>query len=281
MNKNGLILINKKIGVTSRSVDNFIMKKFSTKKVGHLGTLDPFAEGLLVIGLNEGTKVLPYVIDEPKIYEATFLFGKETRTLDNTSEIINEAPVPKLTKNEITQVLQGFVGKITQIPPLTSAIKVDGVPLYKYAHKGIEKEVPEREVMIYAIELLHYEEPELTLRISCGSGTYIRTLGNDIAKKLGTVATTIKLKRTNIGSFSLKNANDLEDEQFNIIAPCSALSHIKSIEVSKDDAKKIKNGIAVSIPSKENLLLAIYDNKLLAILERKAENYVVKRGFNL
>ncbi len=283
MAMNGLILINKDKGMTSRLVDNKIMRHFKTRRVGHLGTLDPFAEGLLIIAINEGTKVLPYLEDDTKTYIATFELGIETSTLDNTSEVIKKMEVPKLTKSEIEAALVSFLGEIDQTPPLTSAIKVDGVPLYRYAHKGIKKEVPKRKVYIHKIHLLSYEAPFLEIEVTTGKGTYIRTLGKDIALKLGTIATTIKLVRTKNGQFKVEDAQKIDDiNNLRIIPIDKALGHLIFIDVNKTQKEDIRNGKTIMLARLEPLLVAIYEEKVLAILERSGPQlYKVKRGFNL
>lgn len=283
MAMNGLLLINKDKGMTSRSVDNKIMRHFKTRRVGHLGTLDPFAEGLLIIAINEGTKVLPYLENDTKTYIATFELGIETSTLDNTSEVIKKIDVPKLTKSEIEAVLVSFLGEIEQTPPQTSAIKVDGVPLYRYAHKGIKKEVPKRKVYIYKIRLLSYEAPFLEIEVMTGKGTYIRTLGKDIALKLGTIATTIKLVRTKNGQFKVEDAQKIDDiDNLRIIPIDKALGHLISIDVDETQKEDIRNGKVIMLSRLEPLLVATYERKVLAILERSSPQlYRVKRGFNL
>jgi tRNA pseudouridine55 synthase len=283
MAMNGLILINKDKGMTSRLVDNKIMRHFKTRRVGHLGTLDPFAEGLLIIAINEGTKVLPYLENDTKTYIATFELGIETSTLDNTSEVIKKIDVPKLTKSEIEAVLVSFLGEIEQTPPQTSAIKVDGVPLYRYAHKGIKKEVPKRKVYIHKIRLLSYEAPFLEIEVMTGKGTYIRTLGKDIALKLGTIATTIKLVRTKNGQFKVEDAQKIDDiDNLRIIPIDKALGHLISIDVDETQKEDIRNGKVIMLSRLEPLLVATYERKVLAILERSSPQlYRVKRGFNL
>ena len=283
MAMNGLLLINKDKGMTSRSVDNKIMRHFKTRRVGHLGTLDPFAEGLLIIAINEGTKVLPYLENDTKTYIATFELGIETSTLDNTSEVIKKIDVPKLTKSEIEAVLVSFLGEIEQTPPQTSAIKVDGVPLYRYAHKGIKKEVPKRKVYIHKIRLLSYEAPFLEIEVMTGKGTYIRTLGKDIALKLGTIATTIKLVRTKNGQFKVEDAQKIDDiDNLRIIPIDKALGHLISIDVDETQKEDIRNGKVIMLSRLEPLLVATYERKVLAKLERSSPQlYRVKRGFNL
>lgn len=279
MKNSGIILINKPKGFTSRQVDNYLMNRYETKKVGHLGTLDPFASGLLVIALNEGTKILPYLKDEPKVYIATFKLGEETSSLDYTEEIIKTLEIPHLTEKEITPVLQRFIGKITQYPPRYSAIKVEGKPLYHYVRKGIPKDAPPREVTIFDIKFISYEEPLLTVEVTCSRGTYIRTLGKDIAYELGTTASTLNLKRTHIGKFNLDNANELTDENYNFIDIKEALLPMKSIELTDDEAFKVKNGAKVRLHANNKRLLAIYNDEPLAILEKKDNVYITKRGF--
>lgn len=280
---NGVFLIDKDCQITSRKVDNLIGKKFSIKKVGHVGTLDPLATGLLMVAVNEGTKVIPYLEDSRKEYIATFKFGLLTTTLDLEGEVVSDITPELISQASLEKVIQSFHGVITQIPPLTSAIKVNGVPLYKYAHKKIDVDVPPREVEIFSVELIDYNFPEFSIRTFVSSGTYIRTLGNDIAHKLGTVATTTKLRRTRVGNFSVNQAKTLENvSRFDIINCSDALPHIPSVSIDKNQLEAVKVGATITINSQSNRVKILDEDRLLAIYEQiEGQTYRCLRGFNL
>lgn len=280
---NGVFLIDKERQITSRKVDNLIGKKFSIKKVGHVGTLDPLATGLLMVAVNEGTKVIPYLEDSRKEYVATFKLGLLTTTLDLEGEVVSDITPEIISQASLEKVIQSFHGVITQIPPLTSAIKINGVPLYKYAHKNINVDVPPREVEIFSIELIDYNFPEFSIRTFVSSGTYIRTLGNDIAHKLGTVATTTKLRRTRVGNFSVNQAKTLENvSQFDIINCGDALPHIPSVLIDKNQLEAVKVGATITINSQSSRVKILDEDRLLAIYEQiEGQTYRCLRGFNL
>ena len=280
---NGVFLIDKECQMTSRKVDNLIGKKFSIKKVGHVGTLDPLATGLMLVAVNEGTKVIPFLEDSRKEYIATFKLGLLTTTLDLEGEVVRDITPHIITKEKLENVLQSFQGVITQIPPLTSAIKVNGVPLYRYAHKNIDMDVPPREVEIFSLELIDYNFPEFSIKTLVSSGTYIRTLGNDIATKLDTVATTTKLRRTRVGNFSINQAKTLENvTQFDIIKCGDALPHIPSILVDKNQLGAVKVGATITLNSQSYRVKVLDGDRLLAIYEQiEGQTYRCLRGFNL
>lgn len=280
---NGVFLIDKECQITSRKVDNLIGKKFSIKKVGHVGTLDPLATGLLMVAVNEGTKVIPFLEDSRKEYIATFKFGLLTTTLDLEGEVVSDITPELISQASLEKVIQSFHGVITQIPPLTSAIKVNGVPLYKYAHKKIDVDVPPREVEIFSVELIGYNFPEFSIKTFVSSGTYIRTLGNDIAHKLGTVATTTKLRRTRVGNFSVNQAKTLENvSRFDIINCSDALPHIPSVSIDKNQLEAVKVGATITINSQSNRVKILDEDRLLAIYEQiEGQTYRCLRGFNL
>lgn len=280
---NGVFLIDKDCQITSRKVDNLIGKKFSIKKVGHVGTLDPLATGLLMVAVNEGTKVIPFLEDSRKEYIATFKLGLLTTTLDLEGEVVSDITPELISQASLEKVIQSFHGVITQIPPLTSAIKVNGVPLYKYAHKKIDVDVPPREVEIFSVELIGYNFPEFSIKTFVSSGTYIRTLGNDIAHKLGTVATTTKLRRTRVGNFSVNQAKTLENvSRFDIINCSDALPHIPSVSIDKNQLEAVKVGATITINSQSNRVKILDEDRLLAIYEQiEGQTYRCLRGFNL
>ncbi|HKM02405.1 MAG TPA: tRNA pseudouridine(55) synthase TruB [Bacilli bacterium] len=280
---NGVFLIDKDCQTTSRKLDNQVGRKFSIKKVGHVGTLDPLATGLMLVAVNEGTKAIPYMEDSSKEYIATFKLGLLTTTLDLEGEVVRDDVVKEFSKDDLLATIDSFLGKITQIPPLTSAIKVDGVPLYKYAHAKIDFDVPPRIVEIFSIELLDYQHPNFTIKTSVSSGTYIRTLGNDIAHKLHTVATTINLRRTKVGNFKIEDAKKLENvESFDIINIDKFLAHIPTVILDENQGKLALVGAQILLESDEERVQVIYDGKLLAIYQKIEEQaYKCLRGFNL
>lgn len=212
----GIIVINKEKGCTSHDIVYKIRKMFNTK-VGHTGTLDPNATGVLPILLGKGTKISKYLIEHDKEYEVVLQLGVKTTTADEEGEIIEEKEVLKesLEQLEIERILKSFIGKIKQMPPKYSAIKVNGKKLYEYARKGQEVEIKPREVEIYNIEItnIQKEKKQIEFKVSCSKGTYIRTLCEDIAEKMRTVGYMKELKRTKVGNFNIKQAITLEQLQ--------------------------------------------------------------------
>lgn len=277
---NGIFLINKEANWTSFDICAKIRRMFNTKKVGHSGTLDPFAEGLMIVCLGQATKIIPFLEHYNKTYEATIKLGEETDTLDNTGNIIDKKEVLDYSLEEINQVLNSFLGKSQQIPPMYSALKHDGVPLYSLAREGIEIERAARDIEIYNIELIEYQKPFLTFKCQVSKGTYIRTLAKDIASKLSTVGHLVKLKRTNIDKFDLsmaKNVNDLTiNDSFSIV---NILSNLEKIKVNKEMEMKIRNGSKLSLKGEDIILLVDENDNALAIYEKKEDgNYYSKRG---
>lgn len=199
------LLIDKPSGPTSHDMVDFVRRLVGIKKVGHAGTLDPFATGLLILGIGRATKKLGEFVGLDKVYEATVRLGATSDTYDRTGKI-NVLKDKNITTEEIKSVLQKFTGQIEQIPPMFSAKKVAGKKLYELARKGIEIERKPINVTIFENTILDYQYPKLVLRISCSSGTYIRSLAHDIGKVLGTGAYLEELRRTNIGHFDVKNA---------------------------------------------------------------------------
>lgn len=280
---NGVFLIDKDCQTTSRKLDNQVGRLFGIKKVGHVGTLDPLATGLMLVAVNEGTKAIPFLEDATKEYVASFQLGRLTTTLDLEGEEVLNQDVTKLSHDSLETTLRSFLGKITQIPPLTSAIKVDGVPLYKYAHKNIKFDVPAREVTIFSIELIDYIHPIFTIKTTVSSGTYIRTLGNDIAHKLGTVATTVKLRRTKVGNFHVDAAKNLENLCENdIIGLGQLLSHIPTALVDESQLRRVQVGAKIELIDAAERVKIVHEDKLLAIYQKiEEQTYQCLRGFNL
>ncbi len=279
----GIIVINKEKGCTSHDIVYKIKKMFNTK-VGHTGTLDPNATGVLPILLGKGTKISKYLIEHDKEYEVVLQLGVKTTTADEEGEIIEEKEVLKesLEQLEIERILKSFIGKIKQMPPKYSAIKVNGKKLYEYARKGQEVEIKPREVEIYNIEItnIQKEKKQIEFKVSCSKGTYIRTLCEDIAEKMRTVGYMKELKRTKVGNFNIKQAITLEQlqEKENIkIITIEEMFKDKE-EIILEDSKIILllNGVKMNIEkpkgiyriyNKQNKFigLGIVQNKILKI----------------
>ena len=209
--KNGFLLIDKESDFTSRDVCNIIAKIFDAKKVGHAGTLDPFATGLLIVGINNATKALTYIEGQYKTYEATLLLGVKTSSGDHTDEIVDSQPVPSFTKDDIETAFKSLLGEIEQTVPITSAVHVNGRKLYQYAHLNQEVELPTRTIEVKELELLSFNEKEIKFRTTVSKGTYIRVLGETIAEKLGTVGHLTSLRRTKILDIDVSNAKTIKE----------------------------------------------------------------------
>ncbi len=217
---NGIIIINKEKGYTSNDVVQ-IVKKIFKEKVGHTGTLDPMATGVLPLLVGKGTLISKYLINHDKTYTATLKLGKKTDTGDITGTVIKEQKIDEkqqLQENNIKKVLESFIGKQLQVPPMYSAIKVNGKKLYEYARKGQKVDIGPREITIYKMELIDIkkEQQEIIFKVSCSKGTYVRTLCEQIAERLGTIGTMSNLNREQVGDFEIKNAitiNELKESQ--------------------------------------------------------------------
>ncbi len=279
--ENGIVLLDKDAGVSSRDVDDALEKLFHTKKVGHLGTLDPFATGLLVIGLNKGTKFLPYLDDSKKSYIATLKLGFHSSTGDPEGEITAGDPVPELTKEGIAQVLYSFVGKSEQLPPMTSAIKVNGEALYKAAHRGEEVERKKRAIEIYSINLISFEKNEIVFTTTVSRGTYIRVLGEDIAQVLKSVGYLTTLRRLSIGDFRLDLAKKLSDLTENdVMDPTLFIHTMKHIEIDEADLDRVKNGAPMTLAQDygEKVLLVLHENAIAVYARTRDAFYHSERG---
>jgi tRNA pseudouridine55 synthase len=203
---NGLLVVDKPEGITSLDVVREIKHRLGVKKVGHIGTLDPFATGVLPVAINEGTKLVPFLKESPKEYEVTLKLGEETTTDDWTGEVVTKQAWEGIQRETVEALFWTFLGKTHQTPPMFSAIKMQGKPLYRLARKGIEVERKEREIEIYKIQMVGMELPLVRFNVSCSKGTYIRTLGRDMGRKIGCGAHLICLRRTRSGSFTLEQA---------------------------------------------------------------------------
>lgn len=272
--KDGILVINKPKNMTSREVVNIACKKLNTRHIGHTGTLDPIATGVLVLGVNEGCKVIDLLTQEDKIYEAKVLVGVETDTLDITGNILNEYNIENLTSDDIEKALSKYRGKYNQEVPKYSAIHVNGKRLYEYARNNIEVELPKREVEVFDLVLKSFEKCDNRYTFSIIShvskGTYIRSLIRDIGLSLGYPCTMMELTRVKQGAFTIDQAVDLDDINIDkILSIDKALTNLNSITVDNDTAKKVLNGAVLDLNvNNDKVLILNSNNELLAIYER-------------
>lgn len=247
---NIIINLNKDKDITSQEAVTKAKRLFKVRKAGHAGTLDPLATGVLLVCLNEATKITGYLTDLDKEYLAVLKFGEATDTFDGEGRIVRQIKDFNISMSEIKRVIQMFIGDIEQTPPIYSAIKLDGKPLYELARKGVEVKINPRKVSIYSIEFLDYEPPLLTIKVSCSKGTYIRSLCNDIGNALGVGAHLTELQRTRIGHFTIENSAKIKElpaknEALHTID--YALRHLPEIKFADADLRKVKNGNSVKV----------------------------------
>ena len=276
---NGCIIVDKPEGYTSRDIVNIIGKKFKTKKVGHTGTLDPMATGVLVVCINNGLKLVELLTNHDKEYIAKVRLGIETDALDITGTTIKEDKnILKYSKEEIEEVLKKFIGKTMQTVPKYAAIKVDGKKLYEYARNGEEVELPTREIEIYDFKLASsVKDNEFYIKCHVSKGTYIRSLIRDIGYALGTYATMVELERTKLGEFGLENTYTLEDIRYGVYSITSIEDSVNlpKVVVDKEVEKKIRNGMVLDKFFDDDMAMIVSnDNELVAIYQRIDNNKV-------
>lgn len=270
---NGILIVNKPKGYTSRDIVNIISKKLNTKKVGHTGTLDPIAEGVLVVPIGRALKISELLTSEKKEYIAKVILGYETDMLDITGKEIKRN-IPNVDKDKLIEVLNSFIGKYNQEVPMYSAVKVNGRKLYEYARSNIQITPPSKIVEIYSISLLEgpiYKDNtvEFTMKCEVSKGTYIRSLIRDIAYKLSTYGTMKELIRTKQGSFLLEDAFTLEDiqkDKYKLLSIKEALPNIKITKIDDKTLKQVKNGMVLDKFFEEEIsLLVDKDGREIAI----------------
>jgi tRNA pseudouridine55 synthase len=247
---NIVINLNKPKNISSQQAVIRIKKLFAAKKAGHAGTLDPIATGVLLVCLNEATKITRFLSDLNKEYIVKLKFGERTDTCDSTGRILEKRECLSLKEANIRKALKNFMGPIKQIPPMYSAIKIKGQPLYKLARRGMEIKRSQREVDIYGIDLISFEQPYLHLKISCSKGTYIRTLCDDIGRVLDVGAHMVSLERTSIGNFSIKDSASIEELKWREDVRYSidtAISHIDEIILDEESYYRAKKGMPVIV----------------------------------
>lgn len=207
----GFLVIDKPPGITSHDVVAMLRAVLGIRKIGHTGTLDPFATGVLAVAIGSATRLIQYLDEDLKVYDSLLVLGQATETGDPEGEVIREAPVPSTDAAAVQTVLDGFRGQRMQKPPMHSAVKVNGRPLYSYARAGETVEVPARLIRVDSIALMGWQAPHLRVRITCGKGTYARVLAEEIGEALGSVAHLIGLRRERSGPFHIQNALSLEE----------------------------------------------------------------------
>jgi tRNA pseudouridine55 synthase len=269
----GIVLLNKPVGLTSNTALQRVKRIFNALKAGHTGNLDAPATGLLPICLGEATKITPFLLDADKEYIARIRFGARTDTADAAGNVTETRPVPPLNDALIDRALSRFHGEIEQVPPMFSALKVDGQRLYRLAAQGMSVERAARTVHIRALERLALTDEYLEIRVCCSKGTYIRTLAEDIGAALGTVAHVLTLHRSRVGPFRVENALTLEelDERAQtgeaaldacLIAMDKALEHLPAVELGVDASHFILHGQAVRASAGQSeQILRLYDDR--------------------
>lgn len=267
----GILVINKEKGYTSRDVVNKVSKILGTKKVGHTGTLDPLATGVLVLCIGKALKVVELLIDHDKEYIAKFKLGIDTDTLDITGKVLNTCN-KKVTKEDLLNALNKFQGLIKQEVPKYSAVKVNGKKLYEYARNNIEVKLPIKEVNIYKLELLDYNEDNMEVTIACrvSKGTYIRSLIRDIGNSLDTYATMTELERTKLGTYDINNSytlSDIEKGNYKLLDVEDIYSENQKMIIDDENLlRKIKNGMVLDkFYDGKNKMLLDKNKNLIAI----------------
>ena len=272
-----IINVCKEKNMTSRDVVNIISKHLHTKKVGHTGTLDPLATGVLIVCTNHDTKLVDILTSKNKEYIATMRLGIQTDTGDITGNIIKRATY-KVTKDQIIKVLNNFLGSSTQTVPIYSAVKINGKKLYEYARNGEEVTLPTREINISSIELLDYHDDLIKFKVTVSKGTYIRSLIEDIGKTLQTVATMEDLVRTKQGNYKIEDSYTLEDiknDNYKPIPLNIVLKDYHTYNLNATEYFKVKNGSKMLLNIDDKIVTLLYNNKPIALYRKENDIYRV------
>ncbi|MDH3202953.1 MAG: tRNA pseudouridine(55) synthase TruB [Myxococcales bacterium] len=292
---NGILLVDKPAGCTSHDVVQRVRKAIQQRSVGHAGTLDPLATGVLVVAIGEGTKLVPYLQSEDKRYEVTIALGAETDSLDADGTVTERAEVPLLDRERVYETLAQFVGRHSQEAPKLSAIKVGGIPLHRRARRGEDVQAPIREVVLLEASVEGVGPDELRLKIHCGKGFYVRSLARDLARALGTVGHVTRLRRTASGSFDLSQALDggsiteeaVADHLIPVSEACGALTRVDLLETGVEHARHgrriatqdISGGAWREAATHQPLALFGPDGEVVALGRRQDDGVCVVRGF--
>lgn len=244
----GILVIDKPAGVTSHDVVSKMRRAFQTRRVGHAGTLDPLATGVLVMAIGPATRFLQYLPLEPKEYVATIKFGESTNTYDSDGEVTAVRPVPEDLEGALVSVFPDFTGDVEQLPPMYSAVKKDGKPLYAYARKGEEVERETRTIYIEELELVKVEGDTAEIRMICSGGTYVRTFAHDVGEMIGCGGHVTRLVRTLVGKFSLEKAVSVEEASVENLIPLSeALTPLPLVELNEVQVGYVRQGRQVVV----------------------------------
>ena len=267
--KSGIVIINKEAEMTSQTVVSKVKKKLNCKKAGHIGTLDPLATGVLPVLLNDATKLSKYLIEHDKTYVATVKLGIKTDTADSEGEIIENQEISDLDKKFVYDILKSFEGKQKQAPHRYSAVKINGRKLYEYSRKGEKVDIPKRDIEIYSIKLLEFDndEKEITFEVSCSKGTYIRVLCEDIAEKLGTIGYMKNLKRTKVDKFCIENAVKIDDLKEEDIISVEELfeNNLKRLELNNRKLELFLNGVMLTFHEEDGTYKIYHDNQFIGL----------------
>lgn len=280
----GFINIYKPQGKTSHDVVAVLRRITKVKQIGHTGTLDPFAEGVLPVCIGKATRLIEYLDDE-KAYIGRVQLGQSTTTYDTEGEVVNSS-VKKVSREEIENLLDNFRGKIQQIPPIYSAIKINGKKLYEYARNGEEVEIKPKDVEIFKLEIVSFDEEKQTvdLHIECSKGTYIRSIAHDLGEMLGVYGHLTKLLRIKAGMFKIENSIKLEDLKSkegvlrNLIYPLEYLSYPK-YKLDEKEKQKVSNGVSIDIDISDGLCILVWQNELAAIADIKDKKAKICKMF--
>ncbi len=284
---NGVVVIDKPKGVTSHDVVGMMRKRFGTRRVGHTGTLDPMATGVLPICIGNATRAADMLIESDKEYIAEFILGKTTDTLDIEGQILEERKV-LVTEDEVRDTISKFVGKISQIPPMYSAIKKDGKKLYELAREGKEIEREAREITIYSIDIKRIDLPKVEIDVKCSKGTYIRTLCDDIGKALGCGATMTELRRVATAGFTIDNAYTIDEidaleNKCGVLIPTDKLfESYRAISLNEKQTRSITNGVQMTWRDGcegEMVRLYSHEGKFLCVSQIRDMKLVLVKSF--
>lgn len=280
------IFLNKPADLTSQKFLTEFKKKYQLRKVGHHGTLDPFATGLLLVGVNEATKFFPYIDDSKKSYHATLCLGVKTDTLDLTGKVLENKDVKDFSLDELRAQANFLVGKILQEPPMYSAVKVDGQKLYELARKGEVVERKPREVEIYELKILAWQKPFLKIDVTVSRGTYVRVLAEQLAEKLGTVAHLTELERTMLCGKNLNQSFDVNDEddfRHKKISIEHLLSMFERLDLDEQQARALRQGKILdskssALHSVDSVFIKVFhDDQFFGLVRTEGDQLVVER----
>lgn len=266
----GVLLVNKEEGLTSFDVVRKIKKALNTKKVGHCGTLDPLAKGLLVVTVGKALKISRFLESDEKEYIATIKLGEKTATLDREGEVIEKKEITSFNSNDILNVFNSLIGNIKQKPPIYSAVSVNGKRLYEYARENIDVEIKDREITIKELELLEYGKDYIKYRVVCSKGTYIRVLCETIANKLNNIGYMTNLIRTRIGKLKLEDSYSLkqiENNEYKLVDIESSLSNFKVLILKDRNLYKACNGNVLDFYIEGNVLAVDENKEIIALYE--------------